>query len=176
LPFRRGGALTLILLAVLWILVRGWQYQSQRAPPESLAEGEYRVERVVDGDTLLLTNGARIRLIGADTPETVKPHEPVQPFGPEASDFTRTFVARGGGTVRLQFDRERVDKYGRFLAYVYVGDRMLNEELIRAGLARAETGFRYSPAVKARFVLAQTEAQTARRGIWSVAPARPGGL
>lgn len=135
--------------------------------PESLAEGVYRVGRVVDGDTLLLANGARVRLIGADTPETVKPNHPVEPFGSEATRFTRQFVADGGSTVRLQFDRERLDRYDRFLAYVWVGQRMLNEELIRAGLATAETGFRYSLAMKTRFRRAENDARAARRGIWS---------
>lgn len=153
-------------LAVL-VAVRCWQSVPDRLPPENLAEGTYRVERVVDGDTLLLANQARIRLQGIDTPETVKPNHPVEPFGPEASAFTRKFVAEGGGRVRLQFDRERVDKYGRFLAYVWEDDRMLNEALLRAGLATAETGFRYSAAMKDRFRRAEREAQAAGRGIWS---------
>ncbi|MFH1266468.1 MAG: thermonuclease family protein, partial [Planctomycetota bacterium] len=118
----------------------------------------------------------RIRLQGIDTPESVKPNHPVEPFGPEASEFTRRFVAEGGGRVRLQFDRERVDKYGRFLAYVWVDDRMLNEELLRAGLATAETGFRYSKAMKDRFRRAEDEAKAAGRGIWSRPTAPAGNL
>jgi endonuclease YncB( thermonuclease family) len=142
--------------------------------PESLAEGVYRVRRVVDGDTLLLANGARVRLVGADAPETVKPDHPVEPFGRDAASFTRQMVSEGGGAVRLQFDRERVDRYDRFLAYVWVGERMLNEELIFAGLATAETGFRYSAAMKTRFRRAETEARAAGRGIWARRNA-PGG-
>ncbi len=142
----------------------------QKPAPTSLSEGIYRVERVVDGDTLLLANGARVRLIGADTPETVKPNSPVEPWGPEATEFTERFVS--GGEVRLELDRERLDKYGRFLAYVWVEDRMLNEELIRAGLARARTGFSYSEAMKRRFRRAEEEARQARRGIWTDGAAR----
>jgi micrococcal nuclease len=137
----------------------------QVAPPESLAEGEHRVERVIDGDTLLLADGARVRLIGVDCPETVKPHHPIEPFGPEASAFTKSFVA--GGQVRLQFDRERIDRYDRFLAYVFVGDAMLNEELLRAGLARVEHRFHYSQSIKRQFDQAEEEARLERRGIWS---------
>ena len=111
---------------------------------------------VVDGDTLLLRDGTRIRLMGVDTPETVKPDTPVEPWGPEASEFTRDFVA--GGPVRLEFDRERTDRFGRHLAYVWVGNRMLNEELLRAGLARWEPGYHYSQAMKTRFRRAQREA------------------
>lgn len=137
----------------------------QPAPPEALAEGVYTVQRVVDGDTLLLTNAARIRLIGADTPETVHPDRAVEPWGPEAGRFTRQFIAPG--QVRLTFDRERQDRYGRFLAYVWVGEQMLNEELIRAGLATARLEFRYSQSMKKRFRDAQEEARAAGRGIWS---------
>ncbi len=153
--------MALILIALVW-----WRfYHAPPAPPEDLPEGDYQVERVVDGDTLLLTNGARVRLIGADTPETVKPGHPVEAWGPEAKQFTDEFVA--AGAVHLQPDRERKDHYGRFLAYVWVDGRMLNEELIRAGLARASLGFRYSESMKTRFRRAQKEAQAAGRGVWS---------
>jgi micrococcal nuclease len=70
--------------------------------------------------------------------------------------------------VRLRFDRERIDPYGRFLAYVYVDDRLLNEALIREGLARASLRFNYAERFKRIFRNAEAEAQTAARGIWSV--------
>jgi len=171
-PRRRRFALIVVALAVV-IVVRCWRDRSLPPLPEALPEGNYQVRRVVDGDTLLLTNGAKVRLIGADTPETVMRGHPVEPYGPEATDFTRRFVERENGRVRLQFDRERIDKYDRFLAYVWVDDRMLNEELIRAGLATAETGFRYSSTMKTRFRRAEEEARAAGRGIWA-APAPAG--
>ncbi|GAF69154.1 unnamed protein product, partial [marine sediment metagenome] len=101
----------LSLLVVLAIAARYFFGSSATDAPESLSEGNYSVKRVVDGDTLLLTNKARVRLIGVNTPETVKPDHPIEPWGPEASAFTKQFVA--GGEVRLQFDRERVDRYDR---------------------------------------------------------------
>jgi micrococcal nuclease len=160
----------LLLLVVAAVAVSRWWYGGEESPqPEVLSEGVYQVQRVVDGDTLLLANGARIRLIGADTPETVKPNTPVQPWGPEATEFTKRFVA--GGEVTLRFDRERKDRYERFLAYVWVGEEMLNEELIRAGLAKAEMNFRYSASMKTRFRRAEEEARAARRGIWSATEA-----
>jgi micrococcal nuclease len=106
-----------------------------------------------------------IRLIGVNTPETVKPEHPVEPWGPEATAFTRHFLA--GGVVRLSFDRERVDRFGRFLAYVWVGDEMLNEALLRAGLARYEPQFRYSESIKRRFRQAEQAAKRESVGIWS---------
>jgi micrococcal nuclease len=125
-----------------------------------------RVRRVVDGDTLLLADHTRVRLLGVDTPETKRPDTPVEPFGPEASEFARAHVE--GRVVRLEFDKERRDKYDRVLAYVYLGDWFLNEELIRAGLGRAITNHPYSESMKRRFRAAEKEAREARRGIWSL--------
>ena len=166
-PVRRRPGRPLILAAAVFALlvVRVWQWSARPAPPERLDEGVYQVERVVDGDTLLLTNQARIRLKGIDTPETVKPDHPVERWGPEATEFARQFVS--GGEIRLQFDRERKDKYDRFLAYVWVEDQLLNEALVRAGLARAVILFPISPAMKRRLLAAQEEARAARRAIWS---------
>lgn len=126
------------------------------------------VKRVVDGDTLLLQTGERVRLIGIDTPESVKPDTPPEPFGHEASAFTKRFVE--GRDVLLEFDRHREDQYGRTLAYVYVDDILLNEEIVRQGFSRAETRFPFRSDFQRRFVAAEKEARAARRGIWSVAP------
>ena len=131
---------------------------------------EVRVERVVDGDTLLLEGGVRVRLIGANTPETVKPNSPVEPFGPEASEFTKKTIADAGNRVRLESDGDRKDRYGRQLAMVYVGSVLLNEELIRQGLARAETQYRYSAEKKTRFKAAEDDAKKNNRGIWGIKP------
>ena len=184
--FKRRRPFTILSALIVVALVAARLFLSPENPPESsassqtssdystspheepLREGNYTVQRVVDGDTLLMTNAWRVRLLGVDTPETVKPNHPVEPWGPEASQFTREFVK--DGLVRLRFDREREDKYGRRLAYVFVGDRMLNEELILAGLSPAKTYFNYSPDFKRRFVAAEKEAQAARRGIWSKKP------
>jgi len=162
-PLRASTALLLVVL-LAWAAFRLWQIWPAAAGPDALSEGLYEVARVVDGDTLLLTNHARVRLIGVDTPETVKPDAPVEPWGPEATAFTRAMVA--SREVRLQFDRERIDRFGRFLAYVWVEDQFLNEELLRAGLARWEPQYHYSQSMKTRFRKAQQEAQRAQRGIW----------
>lgn len=152
-----------MLLAAL-VALRWWQQQNQ-PPPAPPGQEEYIVQRVVDGDTLLLADDVRVRLIGVDTPETVKPNHPVERGGPEATEFTRHFVS--GARVRLQFDQQRKDRFDRLLAYVWVGDRMLNEELIRAGWAKAEMQYHYSAEMKARFRQAEQEARSAGRGIWA---------
>jgi len=144
-----------------------------REPP--LAEGDYTVLRVVDGDTLLLSPpvpsspGARreirVRLLGIDCPESVKPNHPVEPWALEAAAFTRQFVS--GGVVRLRFDKRRLDRYDRYLAYAFVADNMLNEELLRAGLARVSIYPGDSDSMARRLRAAASEAEQARRGVWS---------
>jgi micrococcal nuclease len=169
LPRRPWQAFLFVALLTALAALQQWRPQCFRpADPPAIEPGLYRVARVVDGDTLLLADPReRVRLIGADTPETVKPNWPVEPWGPEASQFTKQFLA--SGQLRLEFDGPPRDKYGRILAYVWVGQQMLNEELLRAGLARAELQYPYSAAMKDRFRRAQAEARADRRGIWSAA-------
>jgi micrococcal nuclease len=154
------------LLLLILVLARNyWSEPPASVPTQPPATGTFDVVRVVDGDTILFAPHMRVRLIGVNAPESVKPDSPVEPFGPEASQFTREFLR--GGTARLEYDRERVDQFDRQLAYVWVGDKMLNEELLRAGLARWERHFNYASEKKQRFREAQDEARRARRGIWS---------
>jgi len=135
------------------------------SPSRQPAAGLHRLVRVVDGDTIIVEPDYVVRLIGVDTPETVKPNHPVERFGPEATQFTKRFLS--AGTLRLTFDGQRVDRFGRFLAYVWVGRQLLNEELLRAGLARFEPQFSYSETMKRRFRQAEDEARRSRIGIWS---------
>lgn len=163
----------------------GWQGieppATLEAPP---VESEYSVVRVVDGDTLIVAprpaafsapqRKLRVRLLGINCPESVKPNHPIEPWGPEASAFTRQFVS--GGVVRLRFDKRRLDQYDRYLAYVYVGEQMLNEELVRAGLATVRVYPGDSQAIGRRLQIAEREAQQARRGVWSGSGAKKGEL
>jgi micrococcal nuclease len=142
-----------------------------------LTEGFWEVVRVVDGDTLRVRDSAGteypVRLIGADTPEVVKPNTPVEPFGHEASEFTKRKIAEANHMVRIAFDGDQVDKYNRSLAMVYLPmpdgtEVWLNELLIREGLARAQLQYRYSKGTKEAFRNAETEAKNAKRNIWSL--------
>jgi micrococcal nuclease len=170
----RGLALWLLgLLFILWRLFASADSPDASDAPELLVEGIHQVRRVVDGDTLLLSSGARVRLQGIDTPESVLEDEPPEPFGPEASQFTKEFVHRANHQVRLTFSLERKDRHDRFLAFVWNGDVMLNEELVRAGLAHARLDYRYSDSMKRRLARAQDEAREAGRGIWSISAAFP---
>ena len=106
-------------------------------PGVTSGEFEY-VQRVVDGDTLVLGTGERVRLIGVNTPETVHPKKAVEAFGKEVSAFTKRMVE--GKLVRLEFDplssrrSDGKDRYSRTLAYVFLQDGThLNAEIIRQG-------------------------------------------
>lgn len=98
------------------------------------------VDRVVDGDTIVLEGGERVRLIGVDTPETKDPRKPVQCFGQQASDFTSSLLPPGT-TVHLVADVEQRDNFDRLLAYVYrMPDGLfVNAELVTRGFAQVLT-------------------------------------
>ena len=125
-----------------------------------------RVERVVDGDTIVLAGGERVRYIGVDTPESVKPGTPVQCFAKKASAFNERLV--DGERVRLRYDAERRDRYGRTLAYVYrLRDGLfVNAELVRRGYARTLT---IPPDVShaGEFARLARSARARGRGLWS---------
>ena len=141
-----------------------------------IKEGIWTVVNVVDGDTIDVGSSAgrhRIRLIGADTPEVKHPNKPAEPFGPEASAFTKRKIAEANNRVRLAFDGDQVDRYNRTLAMVYLQmpngrEVWLNELLIREGLATAQTQNRFSRGAKDAFQQAEAEAKNARRNIWSL--------
>src|SRR5436190_3665552 len=125
-----------------------------------------KVVRVVDGDTIVASIDGQdeyVRYIGVDTPETVKPDTPVQCYGPQASAENHRLVE--GTTVRLVFDSERRDVYGRLLAYVHRGSRFVNATLVRSGYARALT-IAPNTAHAALFRRLQARAGQAGRGLW----------
>lgn len=173
---RRRSPVAWIALFIFCALIAARVYQDSNrpVPVESLHRDVYRVRRVIDGDTLVLSTGSRIRLIGVDTPELSANSQDEVRLARAATEYTRQFV--GDGEVRLEFDRERLDHYGRFLAYVYVGDRLLNEELIRQGHGRALLDFNYSERFKRRFRKAEDEAKQSGIGIWAKSFAVPAPL
>lgn len=151
---------SVLLLAIVALLVlRPWESDPEAGPASTMA----LVTRVVDGDTVEARIGGEIedvRLIGVDTPETVKPGEPVQCFGPRASAFTHRQLE--GEQVRLVFGVERRDVYGRLLAYVYLRDRLFNSTLLRRGLARSLT---IPPNDRFAALFQRLELRAARAGV-----------
>jgi micrococcal nuclease len=116
------------------------------------------IAQVVDGDTVELTDGRRVRYIGINTPERD------QPYYQEATEANRQLV--DGKDVQLEFDQETFDKYGRTLAYIWVDGQMVNLTMLRDGFANA---FTVPPNVKyeEQFRQAEREAREAERGLWA---------
>ena len=116
------------------------------------------VQRVIDGDTVVLANGDRVRYIGMDTPERG------ERLFDEATEYNRRLVE--GRRVRLMKDESDKDRFGRLLRYVLAGDILVNAELVREGLAEAK---RYKPDVKFAdcFDALMQEARDNKRGLWA---------
>ena len=121
------------------------------------------VERVVDGDTIIVQGVGRVRLIGVDTPETVHPRRPVECFGKEASAFAKRLLHEQ--RVRLEYDQERTDRYGRTLAYVHLPNgTFANAEIVRQGYGHAYTRFPFRYLDDFRQY--EREARQGGRGLW----------
>lgn len=123
-----------------------------------------RVMRVIDGDTIEIENGEKVRYIGIDTPETMDPRKPVQCFGVEASKKNKDLVE--GKMARLEKDITDKDKYNRLLRYIWVDGVLINLELVKQGFAYS---YSYPPDVKyqEQFIKAQQGAREAKRGLWN---------
>lgn len=144
----------------------------------AVASGEVaRVARVIDGDTVELDTGERLRYIGMDTPEVVYPEQsrrmdprkPVQCFGEESRERNRELVE--GKLVVLTKDISEKDRYGRLLRYVWIGSTLVNLELVKEGYA---TAFTYPPDVAHAkdFVAVERRAREAKRGLWGMCPTK----
>ncbi|MFZ5424570.1 MAG: thermonuclease family protein [Patescibacteria group bacterium] len=124
---------------------------------------EFVVSRVIDGDTVELSNGQKVRYIGIDTPESVKPGSPVECYALEAKAKNSELVLNKH--VVLERDVNEADKYGRLLRYVWVDGLLINEILIKEGFAHAVS---YPPDIKyqEQLRLAEREARDLKKGIW----------
>lgn len=160
-----SAAFLLGLIATALIL---WRVATARSPATLPPAGvPIPVIRAIDGDTLLLEGGFRVRLYGVNTPETKHPTRPAEPFGSEAYEFTRALVDQR--TVTLEFDRERLDHYRRILAYVFLDDgSLLNQRLIETGHSPAVVRFPIRSDRRRVFLDAERHAQNSKSGIWAL--------
>jgi micrococcal nuclease len=155
----RSRARALVLVCVVVAVGAGPGAGRERA-----LEGE--VVRIVDGDTIhvrLTDRIEKVRYIGVNTPEVHHPTRGAEPGGREATSVNRSLVA--GKHVRLELDVRERDRYGRLLAYVWVGGVMVNAELVRRGYAQVMT---VPPNVRHQdlFLKLQRDARDAGRGLW----------
>ncbi len=164
------------LVAVLFALGLATQRLAHTPLPTSSAsptpavalDGYVRVARVVDGDTIELTDGRKVRYLGMDTPETVNPKKPVQCYGHEASAYNTSLV--DAKEVKLVADVQDTDQYGRLLRYVYLPDgTFVNLALVQGGYARA---YAWPPNIAhaKEFLTAQNAARISGVGLWSACP------
>ena len=167
-------SLTIITLFAL-IFVGADGGERFKYPAEDFSgDKTYRVLSVTDGDTLKIEyegNSETIRLIGVDTPETVHPTKPVEPFGPEASAFTKNLLI--GEEVYLRLGNEERGKYGRLLAYVYRAPDGLfvNLEIVRQGYGKAYVKYPFEHM--ALFQHYESRARSSGKGLWSEKPPYP---
>lgn len=127
----------------------------------------YRVERIVDGDTLVLEKIGKVRLIGVDTPETVDRRKPVQYFGKEASLFLKNIAL--GKEVSIEYDQNKKDRYGRALGYLFLPDgTLINLKIIEEGYGFAYTKYPFKRIEE--FRKAEVQARTIGKGLWANKP------
>jgi len=145
----------IILALVLTLLATGCNRVNENA---------VLVTRVIDGDTIEIEGGYRVRYIGIDTPEIAHQGKPAEYFAEEASEKNRELVL--GKKVRLEKDVEDKDEYGRLLRYVWVDDTMANAELVRLGYAYS---YSYPPNLKYQpyFLQLEQKAREQGLGLWS---------
>ena len=175
---RRGAGLLILLVVAVVVLLTDQSERPGAPDPRPRDDGSRepiagKVDRVIDGDTIEVELDERIgggpaledvRYIGIDTPESVKPGTPVQCYGNEASEFNHELVE--GRRVLLRFDRELRDRFGRLLAYVYVGETFVNAELLRLGYART-LEIEPNTSNAGRFASLEADAGEAGVGLWS---------
>jgi micrococcal nuclease len=154
----------LLLAALLYQKETGIlpEWRVPDAIPESTAE--VRVARVIDGDTFEIEGGGRVRLIGVDTPESVKPNTPVECYARESSEYLKSLIE--GKAVRLERDRTDRDRYARLLRYVYLKDTFINEIIVREGYAES-IAYRPDTRLQARLDEAERQAKAEHRGRWA---------
>ena len=123
------------------------------------------VKRVIDGDTIVLSDDRRVRYIGINAPEMASSKAPIRCFAQEATNKNRELVE--GKKISMQKDISEVDKYKRLLRYVWINGIFVNEYLVREGYAQQDT---YPPDIKyvKLFKKAAEEARTSNKGLWNM--------
>lgn len=167
-------------LFLLILAITSWFIQPDKKPlkqttisakTKTASPSAEMVTRIVDGDTIEIATGQKLRYIGIDTPETKDPKKTKQCFGEEAAVKNKELVE--GKRIRMEKDVSETDRYGRLLRYVYVTDStaspeatiFVNEYLVKEGYAYAVT---FPPDVKYynHFRELQNEAMRLKKGLW----------
>lgn len=172
---RKKNSLIYTIIAILFIIFSIFYQVVEPSIFPSVSNDIYEVTHVADGDTITVKDSAgqelKVRYIGMDTPESVKPNTPVQCFALKSSNYNKELVL--GKEVKLEADVEDKDKYNRFLRYVYIDqngdgnyDEMVNEILVKDGYAKVAT---FPPNVKYidKFKADERFARNNNLGLWN---------
>jgi len=149
-----------VCVCMICFLLTGFTFKGE--------EKDAKVKRVIDGDTFVIENGTskgeKVRLIGVDAPETRRTaRKEIGYYGQEAKQYLTAML--NGKSVKLVFDVGKRDRYGRLLAYVYVGKKFVNRDLVEQGYAVSYT---LAPNVQYAdlFVKLERQARQEKRGLW----------
>lgn len=156
----------LVITGIILLLFLGivrFRRSSFKFPIPAPNDNIVKVTRVIDGDTIKIKGGETVRYIGIDAPETVDPRKSVECFGKEAYLKNKELVE--GKMVRLERDISNRDTYQRLLRYVWIGETLVNAELIKQGFTYA---YSFPPNIKYQniFIKFQQEALQKSRGLW----------
>ena len=172
-----------VLAVVAMVLIGGTA--AEQALPHAVSRGAkqpdtgdnesaipYIVDRVTDGDTIVVRRGSArpitVRALGIDTPETRDPRTPVQCYGPQAGAYAVRTLAGQRVTLSCDTTAGRLDKYGRTLAYIWLGPQLYNQQAIQLGYAHEYIYDQHHPYQRqAAFTAAEADARTHHRGLWA---------
>lgn len=163
---QRPAPVCVLLLLFLSLLGPARSVSAAPACAADRIDDRARVSRVQDGDTLLFTDGRRLRLIGINTPELGKDSHGPEPGALAARDRLRQLLFSSGQQVQLRFDQERHDRYGRLLAHAFLADGRNLTELLLAEGAGAQLVVPPNTWQVACYRAAADAARSARRGVW----------
>ena len=150
----------ILLLFILILVLLSIYFRSELSGNSN----EYKVKEVIDGDTVTIKGfDTSVRYLGIDTPEILTEYSPGDPLAEKARDLNRRII--NGKKVRLEFDKQKYDDYGRLLANVFVDNTFVNEEIVRSGLARALI-IKPNEKYASRILEAEKRAKGERKGIW----------
>ena len=171
---QKSTKIKIILISIIILVCGTLAYVStpkekiKLKPPEIDQNKLYEVVNVLDGDTFEIKIDKKVwkvRMLGIDTPETLDPRKPVQCYGKEASDKSKEILTNKSVKIEIDETQDALDKYGRILTYVYLGDNFVNEYLLQEGFARE---YKYSKKYKfqTEFRKIEKEAKKEKKGLW----------
>ena len=159
----------LLIVGIIIILAREYEFK-HRASASPEIQGQAELIRVIDGDTIVVNidgKEEKIRIIGIDTPESVKPNTPVECFAQEATQEITDFLAKPGIlSISTDPTQDSRDNYGRLLAHVFMNEINIGEHMIRDGYAYEYT-YRDPYIYQLEYRAAEKEARINKRGLWS---------